>query len=101
MADLNAINTLLSSIALRGRSKSAIILACDAMLVEDPTTANHAQHLTWASQALGQLDWANTKVFELLVVNPTITTAGEAATDGQVTAAVATICTTLSASGTF
>ena len=93
------VDTLLTFDELRKRCRAAVLKSAQAMLFEDPATANHDRRKVWASQAGQQLDWVVTRVFQLLVVDAIVGPAGIAATDEQITTAVTAIATNLALVG--
>jgi hypothetical protein len=75
-AELLSIATTASGAALKDKIKVAVVVACDIIRLENPTTANHANRLVWAGRALSspgaaaeQITWA------VLAQNRTFSTA--------------------------
>src|SRR5512139_1017125 len=84
MATYMEIHTLRhSSLTLRARTSVACVKAAQDILNEDPGTANHAQRVLWANQALSDATAMAEKMLWGVVGNSTIQTSGDAATDND------------------
>ena len=72
---------------LTNRTISAVLNAANAVINEDPGTANHANRLVWAQAALASREGLSAAADEMFVgvcSNPTIQTTGNDATDNDI-----------------
>ena len=84
MATLIEKHNLYSSANLRDRTKAAIREYASVVLAESDQTANHANRVTWALDALDSPDAATNRMMAEIVNNATIQDAGESATDNDI-----------------
>lgn len=85
MATLQEVyNLRYEATALKSRVVAAVAKAAQDVLNEDPSTANHANRVLWAQDALRDAKGAGETMMWGVVGNATIQAAGEAATDGDI-----------------
>jgi guanyl-specific ribonuclease Sa len=80
-AELLTIATSSSGDALRTRVKVATIVAADVVRLEAPATANHANRMTWAKQAIADPNREADKLLWAILAQ------NRSATAAQITAA--------------
>lgn len=84
MAYLDTYNLRYTSANLKNRTVVAVAKAAYDILNEDAGTANHANRVIWANQALADAQGKAEQMMWGLVTNATIAAAGDAATDNDV-----------------
>jgi len=84
MALIDTYNLRYNSATLQSKVVAAVAKAAMDILNEDPATANHADRVTWAAEALSHTKTVAEKFMWGVVSNASIAAAGEDATDNDI-----------------